>query len=195
MRDASRPKFRLSLLGRFELAGPDGSVDLSNKKLAGLLAYLACTAPVPQPREKLATLLWGSHFDTQARQNLRQALFRLRRALSEEGLIGDGEEISLAPGLIDCDVTRHDALIRDGSRDSLAAAVDLYKSRFLSDVNISEEAWADWVAGERQRLEGLALDALVRFGEIELAAGQADKALEAAHRAWRSIIFARTPIG
>jgi len=77
------PKYRLALLGRFELSGPDGPVDLPNKKLAGLLAYLACTAPEPQSREKLATLLWGSHFETQARQNLRQALFRLRRALGD----------------------------------------------------------------------------------------------------------------
>ena len=70
--DAMPPaKFRLSLLGRFELTGPGGPVDLPSKKLAGLLAYLACSAPVPQPREKLATLLWGSHFEAQARQNLR----------------------------------------------------------------------------------------------------------------------------
>ena len=48
---------------------------------------------------------------------------------------------------------------------------------------ITEEAWADWVAGERQRLEGLALDALVRLGEIELALGHPDKALEPANRA------------
>jgi DNA-binding SARP family transcriptional activator/CheY-like chemotaxis protein len=177
------PKFRLALLGRFELSGPDGPVDLPNKKLAALLAYLACTAPEPQSREKLATLLWGSHFETQARQNLRQALFRLRRALGEDALVGDGEEISLAPGVLDCDVARREALIREGSRASLAAAADLYKGRFLSDVNISEEAWADWVGGERQRLEGSALDTLVRLGEIELAAGYADKALETAHRA------------
>ena len=84
LRDVQLPKFRLSLLARFELTGPDGPVDLTNKKLAGLLAYLACTAPVPQSREKLATLLWGSHFDTQARQNLRQALFRLRQMLGQD---------------------------------------------------------------------------------------------------------------
>jgi DNA-binding SARP family transcriptional activator/ActR/RegA family two-component response regulator len=148
-----------------------------------LLAYLACTAPEPQSREKLATLLWGSHFDAQARQNLRQALFRLRRVLGEDALLGDGEDISLAPAAFDCDVAQLKALIREGSRVSLAAAVDLYKGRFLSDVNIPEEAWADWVAGERQRLEGAALDALVRLGEIELAAGDADQALETAHRA------------
>ena len=176
------PKYRLALLGRFELSRTDGPVELPNKKLAALLAYLACTAPEPQSREKLATLLWGSHFETLARQNLRQALFRLRRVLGEDALIGDGEEIALAPGVVDCDVARREALIRDGSRASLAAAVDLYKGRFLSDVNISEEAWADWVGAERQRLEGSALDALVRLGEIELAAGHADKALETARR-------------
>ncbi len=177
------PKFRLSLLARFELTGPGGPVDLPNKKLAGLLAYLACTAPVPQPREKLTTLFWGSHFDTQARQNLRQALFRLRRVLGQDALIGDGEEISLAPGVVDCDAARLEALIREGSRASLAEAVDLYKARLLADVAITEEAWTDWVAGERQRLEGLALDAMVRSGGIELALSHADKALEMAHRA------------
>jgi DNA-binding SARP family transcriptional activator len=180
---ALSPKYSLTLLGRFELSRTDEPLELPNKKLAALLAYLACTAPEPQSREKLATLLWGAHFETQARQNLRQALFRLRRALDDEVLASDGEEVSLAVGAIDCDVGRLEALIREGSQASLAAAVDLYKGRLLADVNISEEAWADWVAGERQRLEGLALDAQVRFGEIELTAGHPDKALETAHRA------------
>src|SRR6266540_387480 len=103
LNDASLPKFRLSLLARFELCGPDGPVDLPGKKLAGLLAYLACTAPVRQSREKLATLLWGSHFETQAQQNLRQALYRLRRSLGPDALVSDGEKVWLAPGAIDSD--------------------------------------------------------------------------------------------
>jgi class 3 adenylate cyclase/DNA-binding SARP family transcriptional activator len=177
------PKFRLSLLARFELAGPDGPIDLHHKKLAGLLAYMACTAPVPQPRNKLTALLWGSHFDAQARQNLRQALFRLRRVLGQDALIGDGEEISFASGVVDCDAVRLEALIREGSRTSLRQAIDLYKGRLLTDVAISEETWADWVAGKQQRLEDLALDAFVKFGEIELDAGHANSALETAHRA------------
>jgi len=41
---ASSPKFRLCVFGCFELNGPKGSADLLGKKLAGLLAYLACTA-------------------------------------------------------------------------------------------------------------------------------------------------------
>ncbi len=115
MKGVAIPKFRLTLLGRFELSGPDGPVDLANKKVACLLAYLACTAPVPQSREKLATLLWGSYIETRARHNLRQTLFRLRRALGQDALIGEGEAISLTPGAIDCDTARLDALIREGN--------------------------------------------------------------------------------
>ena len=44
MDEVSLPKFRLSLLGRFQLTGQTGPVELLSKKLGGLLAYLACTA-------------------------------------------------------------------------------------------------------------------------------------------------------
>ena len=176
-------KCRLSLLGRFELIGPDGRVDLPSKKLAGLLAYLACTAPEPQPREKLATLLWGSHFEAQARQNLRQALSRLRRTLGQDALLSDGEKVSLAPGAVDCDATRLEALIREGSRDLLSAAANLYKGQLLADLTVTEAAWAEWVAEEQRRLEGLALDAMIRLGELEGKSGMHDLALAAASRA------------
>jgi TolB-like protein/DNA-binding SARP family transcriptional activator len=181
--DAPSPKFRFSLLGRFELSGPDGPVDLPNKKLAGLLAYLACTAPTPQHREKLATLLWGSHFETQARQNLRQALFRLRRVLGQDVLHSDEEEVSLALGSIECDVARLETLMREGSRDSLAAAAVLYKGPLLADLTVTEASWDEWVAGERRRLEGLALDTMVKLGELELKSGAPDLALAAASKA------------
>ena len=183
MSDVASSKYRLSLLGRFELTGRTGPVELPSKKLAGLLAYLACTAPQPQPREKLAALLWGSHFDTQARQNLRQALFRLRRVLGQDVLHSDEEEVSLAPGSIDCDAARLEALIREGSRDSLAAAADLYKGPLLADVTVTEAAWAEWVAGEQRRLEGLALDAMIKLGELERKSAMHDLALAAASRA------------
>jgi TolB-like protein/class 3 adenylate cyclase/DNA-binding SARP family transcriptional activator len=183
MKDVPVAKFRLKLLGRFELSGPDGPVDLHSKKLAALLAYLACTAPEPQSREKLATLLWGSHFEAQARQNLRQALFRLRQALGQDALIGDGEEMSLAPGVVDCDAARFEALIGEGSPASLAAAAELYELPLLAEINIAEEAWTDWLGAERPRLEGLALDAMTRHAEQALQSGDAASALKAANRA------------
>jgi TolB-like protein len=177
------PSFRLSLLGRFELIGSGGPVHLSNKKVAGLLAYLASTAPRPQSREKLATLLWGSHSEAQARQNLRQAFVRLRRVLGKDALVGDGDEISLAPDVVDCDAVRFERLVHLGTRDALAEAVNVYQDRLLAEMNIAEEGWAEWLDLQRQRLEDLALDAMIRLGELELRSSAYDRALAAANRA------------
>src|SRR5262245_24686075 len=105
------PRFQLELLGRFVLRGPDGPLDLTSKKLAGLLAFLACTAPQAHSRDKLMTLLWGSHFEPQARQNLRQAFTRLRRVLGEDTLITNGEAVALRPGVLACDVAQFERLL------------------------------------------------------------------------------------
>jgi DNA-binding SARP family transcriptional activator len=159
------PRFQLSLLGRFELTGSDGPVDRTSKKLAALLAFLACTGPQPHSRDKLMALLWGSHFETQARQNLRQALTRLRRVLGEDAIIANGESVSIGPDMIACDVVRFEALAGGGSRDALNAAVGLYRGPLLAEITIPEEAWTEWLVVQRQRLEGLALAAMVSLGE------------------------------
>jgi len=67
--------FKIALFGRVQLSGPDGLIELTSRKLAALLAYLASTHPTPHTREKLVALLWGRQFETQGRQNLRKALF------------------------------------------------------------------------------------------------------------------------
>lgn len=179
---AAFPKFRLSLLGRMELAGRDGVIHLPSKKLSGLLAYLACTGK-PQSRGKLATLFWGSHYETHARLNLRQALFRLRRILGQDTVLNNDEEVWLASGTIECDVARFKALIADASDTSLAKAIDLYRGPLLADLNIAEDAWSDWCVAEREWLDRTALDAMVHDGLRMLQSGNARTALEVANRA------------
>jgi class 3 adenylate cyclase/DNA-binding SARP family transcriptional activator len=177
------PRFGLSLLGGFELVGPDGVVDLPSKKIAGLLAYLACTMPKAQPRERLAALLWGSNFEAQAKQSLRQALYRLRSVLGQDALESDGDVVPLNAAAVQCDVSQFEALVCEGSRDALSAAVDLYRGHLMDDVAISEKDWNEWLSGEREKLLELALGALLRLGEQELAAGRAEHALKAGQRA------------
>lgn len=183
MGDPSSARFQLVLLGRFELSGPDGTISVTSKKMAALLAFLACTAPRSHARDRLMTLLWGSHFDAQARQNLRQTLTRLRRVLGDDALISSGEAVSLRSGVVASDVARFEALLGDGSRGGLRKAVGLYGGRLLGDMSITEEAWTEWLEAEHRRLEGLALDAMVRLGEQALAQGDHGQALEAAQRA------------
>ncbi len=176
-------RFALTLLGRFELTGPDGSISLSSKKLAALLAHLACTAPQPQTRDKLMTLLWGSHSEPQARQSLRQALSLLRSNLGQNALISSGDEVHLQSGVIAVDVTRFETLVADGSRHALSEACDLYNGRLLANLAIQEETWIEWIEIERERLEQLATDAMLKLAEQELEAGNHEQALRPAHRA------------
>ena len=137
------PRFGLSLLGALRADRTGWGCRPAEQEARGLLAYLACTAPKPQPRERLLTLLWGSHFDAQAKQNLRQALSRLRKVLGEDALESDGEAVSLNAAAVRCDVSRFEALIREGSRDALRAAADLYGGRLIDDVAVSEEGWTN----------------------------------------------------
>ena len=73
--------------------------------------------------------------------------------LGQDALQSDGETRLARPRDRRLRRGRFEALIRDGSRDALSAAADLYRDRFLDDVAISEEAWNDWLTGERERLK------------------------------------------
>src|SRR6186997_3234916 len=78
----SPARIRLRLLGRLALVrGDDMPVRLSTRKAGALIAYLAMQEDQAASREELATLLWGSCSDPQARQSLRQALAFLRKDL------------------------------------------------------------------------------------------------------------------
>jgi DNA-binding SARP family transcriptional activator/TolB-like protein len=176
------PTLNVSLFGRFEVIGPDGPVVLTSKKLAGLLAYLASTHPTPHSREKLMTLLWGGHGEANARQNLRQALSSLRHLLGKDVFVSSGDTISLQLQAISCDVLRFEMLVRQGSRQALSEALELYKDRFLADLKLAEEGWSEWLSREQQRLEDIALNAIVRLGEEELASGNAARAIVLAKR-------------
>ena len=80
-------------------------------------------------------------------------------------------------------MTRFEALLSRWQPDALKDAVGLYRDRLLADIAIPEEAWTEWLGAQRQRLEGLALDAMVKLGEQELQAGNHEHALDAANRA------------
>jgi DNA-binding SARP family transcriptional activator/TolB-like protein len=176
------PCFRLQALGPFSLVGEGGPVNLGSKKLCGLVAFLACAAG-PQRRERLMSLLWGSHFQLQAQQNLRKALFRLRRALGADVILSNDELVWLRPGAMTCDALNFENLIEVGSHESLCEAADQYKDLFLSNLSIREQDWNAWVTEQRNRLQALAVEALVRLGERLERLGDFPRAIEIAGRA------------
>lgn len=183
MTDRQPSRFTLRVLGGFQLSRSGVAVDVPTRKIACLLTYLACTAPLPQSREKLANLFWGAYGEDRARHNLRQALARLRALLGQDAIVSSGEALRLAPGAFDCDVARFEALLAEGGAASLAAAVDLYGGALLEDISVGDATWNDWLLRERDRLSERAISAMVAKGEISLAAGDAERAMQCGRRA------------
>ena len=178
-------KFRLQLFGSFRLSADRGEVRLPGNKLRALFAHIASQAPVPQHREHLMALLWGTRFDTRSRQTLRQALSRLRKALGTDVFVVEGDLVGIKSGIIECDVQEFETLLTNGSYQALRSAVELFQGDFLSNVSVKEEGWQDWLLEQRQRLHSYAVDAMVQIGEIDLKRGHASASLSLGQRAVR----------
>jgi DNA-binding SARP family transcriptional activator len=75
---------RVRLLGGVDLRlGDEPLPPLDSARVESLLAYLLLHRDAPQPRQRLAFLLWPDSTEAQARTNLRKVLHNLRRALPD----------------------------------------------------------------------------------------------------------------
>jgi DNA-binding SARP family transcriptional activator len=76
---------RIRLFGNLRISFADRPVTAVNtNRLQSLIAYLILHGDAPQPRERLAFTLWPASKESQARTNLRQLLYNLKRALPAE---------------------------------------------------------------------------------------------------------------
>src|SRR3954462_14534787 len=76
---------RINLFGNLRISFAGSPVTaINSNRLQSLIAYLILYCDAPQPRERLAFLLWPASSESQARTNLRQLLHHLKRALPAE---------------------------------------------------------------------------------------------------------------
>ncbi len=76
---------RISLFGNLRISFAGRPLTAVNtNRLQSLIAYLILHGDAPQPRERLAFVLWPASSESQARTNLRQLLHHLKRALPSE---------------------------------------------------------------------------------------------------------------
>ncbi len=128
------------------------------RKAAGLLAYLALHGE--SARNTLATLLWPDAEPDGARNNLRQALFKLRR-VAQQDLIAGSTRLGLAP---DVGV---DALGRPPPDGQLLEGCD------YADC----PDFAEWLDAERSRLDRMRLEAAIAEAEALESEGRLDEAV------------------
>ena len=159
--------------------------DFMSHKVPALLAYLAMSEG-PQRRDDLAALLWGEMPEVDAKNNLRQAIANLRKAL-EPHLLITRETIELNPSTtLFLDVAAFERGLQTLSAPAvrpLQDATALYRGDFLAGFFVRDApAFEEWMLAQRARYRELALYALHTLTQLHLDAGTYDRAISDATR-------------
>src|SRR5213593_3197965 len=166
---------------RVTVAGADAPAELLWRKHVALLVYLARSPRRSRTREHLVGLLWSDRDERQARHSLSEALRVLRRALGDERLVADVDQVRLAPDAVTLDCDRFAELCE---RREWANAAELVDGEFLEGLAIPEaNDFENWRAAERALWKTQALEALVQGIAADLARGDAAAAARVGLRA------------
>jgi Tol biopolymer transport system component/DNA-binding SARP family transcriptional activator len=159
----------------------------SQPKALSMLALLAVAGERGVSRDTIFGLLWSASDMEQAQNALSQLLFRLRRELGADAIVGT-RELHLNPGVIACDCVEFARAIADSR---LETAVEVYQGPFLNGFYIREAAdFERWSSDQRRSLEHQFIDALAKLAAAATAAS--DHAASA--RWWRRRVEA-DPLG
>jgi TolB-like protein/DNA-binding SARP family transcriptional activator len=186
----SSARWLLRLFGDFELSehGSGRKVALPGKRERVLLAYLALSPNGRQPRRKLVTLLWGEAADETTLDNLRTAIFNLRKALGDADrsvVASEDRDIVLEVSAFELDVLAVRRLAAGSEVAELEEATTLYAGDFLDGLSIESEAFEVWRREESTRCKGQILDALTKLMTQLAASGESERAIEAGLRILR----------
>jgi DNA-binding SARP family transcriptional activator/tetratricopeptide (TPR) repeat protein len=161
-------RVRIRLLGSPEVDVDGVRVVPSLRKAEGLLYYVAAEGRVG--RERLAALLWGDRDEESAHNNLRNALYLIRRALPEGILACDRRYVFLRPDQISLDL---DDLDRLG--DPAASGWKDLCGEFLEGFDVPEsEPYADWLRGTREGVRKRVLEGLRRRAGVCFEEGNSE---------------------
>ncbi|HEY4355485.1 MAG TPA: AAA family ATPase [Acidobacteriaceae bacterium] len=150
---------QITLFGNLNITEAGVTVTTVNSnRLHSLLAWLILQGEHPQPRERVASVLWPDSNAAQARTNLRQLLHHLKRALPEECTSLRTEHFTVQwchDGTCEIDTAEFGRKLADaehardredgsGEREFLIAAAALYQDDLLPSL------YDEWLLPLRQ---------------------------------------------
>src|SRR6266508_2542186 len=139
------------LLGTFEVHHSEKPINIASRPAQSLFAYLILSAGTSHRREKLAGMLWPNSVKETARDNLRHALWRMRKALetasSTRLLHADDVGISFKDSQdFWLDAAELEKLRENSSADELMNVLSNYQGELLPGF------YDEWVVLEREHL-------------------------------------------
>jgi predicted ATPase len=147
-------KLEVKLLGRFEVSCNRKPIAITSRPAQSLFAYLILHAGTAHRREKLAGLLWPDSLEETARDNLRHALWRVRKMLEAASatrfLHADDLSIKFVTSSdYWLDAAELEKVDETATADELMDALDQYQGELLPGF------YDDWVALEREHLHSI----------------------------------------
>jgi predicted ATPase/DNA-binding SARP family transcriptional activator len=142
------------LLGTFEVKHKNKLIDIPSRPAQSLFAYLILNAGTSHRREKLAGILWPDSLEETARDNLRHALWRLRKALQSASVTNYLQANNLTIGFnasMDYwfDAAALEKLDESASIGELMSVLSNYQGELLPGF------YEEWVALEREHLASM----------------------------------------
>ena len=182
--DSNTP-FRLQSLGGFQLLNETTLVPVRGGKFQAFLAYLANRSGWQYGRDHLCGMFWPDSETSQAKQNLRSFLSRLRKLLGERSVVTDGTSAGLNVNAIRCDAADFEQYAGSADDAVREKALVLYQGTYLLGLALDVSSWEDWVAAQRRVYHELAVNTAVSLA-AEYARREAHtKAIEFASTAIR----------
>ncbi|MBK7895099.1 MAG: bacterial transcriptional activator domain-containing protein [Candidatus Promineifilaceae bacterium] len=148
-------------------------LDTTTSKVEALFAYLVCN-PYPHLREALASLLFTVHSRSQANNNLRVLLSRLRR-VCEDTILITRQTVRLNPAY---EVWVDTAVFQQTIAEQPERALTLYRGDFLQTVQLQDaKGFVEWATLEREQHRLLALQTTLKLIEKHEALGDLERAI------------------
>ncbi|MDB5873266.1 MAG: hypothetical protein JWQ07_2708 [Ramlibacter sp.] len=145
--------YQIATLGSFSVLDDKGTpLNLSTRKQAALLAFLAMQPNKICRREVLAATFWGDNDEARARHSLSQALYDLRRCLGPQVVRSSGQMVWITKGTVTIDAGEVLRLAEDRSSEASLAADRLYQGDFLPGMELGQREFDGWLLTERERV-------------------------------------------
>lgn len=195
-------RLSIYLLGPYEIYLDDKKIDGLYSQARALLAFLVVEQKVSHAREKLAEMLWPDDPRDLAKQNLRQAISRLRSALGDREndqpfILASRTDVQINPDAeIWCDcVCFNRAIETYQSRSSktkvfsietlgwMQEASELYRGHFLEHFHLSHsDCFLEWVGSHHEVFKNKIITVLEQLSGIYERENDFSEAVVCAHK-------------